>query len=70
MIESMIVFFIRGYKFAISPMIGQNCRFSPTCSDYACESVIKHGAVYGGWLGIKRIIRCNPWSSGGYDPVP
>lgn len=61
---------IRGYQLIISPMIGQRCRFQPTCSSYALEAIEKHGTIKGGYLGIKRILRCHPWGSGGYDPVP
>jgi hypothetical protein len=50
--------------------MGNQCRFTPTCSHYAREAVEKHGAIKGGWLAIKRISRCHPWRPGGYDPVP
>ena len=58
------------YRNAISPLIGANCRFQPTCSKYAEEALRKHGAFKGGWLAIKRIGRCHPWGGSGYDPVP
>ena len=58
------------YRNAISPLVGANCRFQPTCSKYAEEALRKHGAFKGGWLAIKRIGRCHPWNDGGYDPVP
>jgi len=58
------------YRNAISPLIGANCRFQPTCSKYAEEALRKHGAFKGGWLAIRRIGRCHPWGGSGYDPVP
>lgn len=61
---------LRIYKYAISPMLGRNCRFEPSCSDYTAEALTKHGVVKGLWLGLKRIFRCHPWHPGGYDPVP
>jgi putative membrane protein insertion efficiency factor len=61
---------IRGYQYAISPMFPPSCRFTPSCSCYASEAVEKHGSVRGAWLAIKRVLRCNPWNDGGYDPVP
>lgn len=62
---------IRVYQKFISPLLGKNkCRFIPTCSSYAIESIQKHGALYGGFLALKRILRCNPFCKGGYDPVP
>ena len=61
---------IRGYQLMISPVIGQRCRFQPTCSNYALEAVEEHGVIKGSYLAIKRVLRCHPWGSGGYDPVP
>lgn len=61
---------IRLYQIAISPMLGANCRFTPTCSAYALEAIQTHGVVRGGWLSIKRIARCHPYHAGGFDPVP
>jgi uncharacterized protein len=60
----------RGYKVTLSPLIGQQCRFAPTCSDYAAEALIAHGPLRGGWLAAKRFCRCNPFGGSGYDPVP
>jgi len=61
---------IRVYQLFISPLLGQNCRFTPTCSAYALEALEHHGALAGGWLAIRRILRCHPWGGMGYDPVP
>lgn len=58
------------YRYAISPLIGPRCRFYPTCSTYAVEAIKIHGAIKGGYLAVKRILRCNPLSEGGEDPVP
>jgi putative membrane protein insertion efficiency factor len=58
------------YRNAISPLLGVNCRFQPTCSSYAEEALRTHGAFKGGWLALKRIGRCHPWGGSGYDPVP
>jgi putative membrane protein insertion efficiency factor len=61
---------IRAYQIALSPFFGQQCRFSPTCSHYAIESIQVHGALKGFLLTIKRLFHCHPWHEGGYDPVP
>ena len=61
---------VKFYRFAISPWLGGNCRFQPTCSEYAIEALQAHGALRGGWLAAKRIGRCHPWGGSGYDPVP
>jgi hypothetical protein len=58
------------YRYAISPLLGGNCRFQPSCSAYAEEALRKYGAFKGGWLTLKRIGRCHPWGGSGYDPVP
>lgn len=65
-----LIWFVKGWRFAISPLYGQVCKYHPTCSAYALEALQKHGAVYGVWLGLRRIVRCHPWSAGGFDPVP
>ncbi|MCI7027558.1 MAG: membrane protein insertion efficiency factor YidD [Clostridia bacterium] len=61
---------LRFYKREISPMLPPCCRYTPTCSEYAMQAVEKYGAVKGGWLAAKRILRCHPFHEGGYDPVP
>ena len=61
---------LRFYRYAISPMLGRNCRFYPTCSEYAIEAVERHGALRGGLLAAKGVGRCHPFNRGGYDPVP
>lgn len=70
MLKRLLIGLIRLYQYAISPFLGRSCRFVPSCSEYAVEAVQKHGAIKGGWLGLKRIGRCHPWHPGGYDPVP
>jgi len=61
---------IRAYRYCISPYTVPSCRYHPTCSQYAIEAIETHGVIKGGWLGIKRILRCHPFSKSGYDPVP
>jgi len=61
---------IKGYQWLVSPVLPGSCRFYPTCSSYALEALDSHGPLKGGWLGLKRILRCHPWNDGGYDPVP
>ena len=61
---------IRFYQFCISPMLPNACRFTPTCSQYAVEAIMKHGIFRGTWLAVRRILRCHPWGSRGNDPVP
>ena len=61
---------IRGYQLAISPWLGPRCRYQPTCSEYAREAMQAHGLRRGGWLALRRIVRCHPWGGSGYDPVP
>lgn len=61
---------VRLYRVLLSPWVGHNCRYQPTCSAYALEALEKHGAVRGGWLTFRRLCRCHPWGSSGYDPVP
>ena len=61
---------IRVYQYTLRPLLGANCRFYPSCSDYAREALEKHGAAKGAWLAGRRILRCHPYHPGGYDPVP
>ena len=70
MSKRAILFLIRVYRRYISPLFPPCCRFYPTCSTYAMQAVEKYGALKGGWLAVKRILRCNPFNDGGYDPVP
>ncbi len=60
---------LKTYKFLISPFLGTNCRFLPSCSDYACEAITKKGVIKGGALAIKRLTKCHPWGKSGYDPL-
>lgn len=61
---------IRLYQLLLSPLLGKQCRFTPTCSQYTLEAFKKYGVFKGFWLGAKRILRCHPWGGTGYDPVP
>lgn len=69
-IIAVLVLLVRGYQIFISPMLGANCRYQPTCSRYMVEALHKHGPIKGLWLGLKRIGSCHPWGGSGYDPVP
>ncbi len=66
----LIRFFIHAYRYLLSPLLGVRCRFAPSCSHYALEAVERHGAVKGVWLSARRLLRCHPWGTSGYDPVP
>lgn len=68
--KTVLIALLRFYRYAISPMLGRNCRFHPTCSEYAIEAVQRHGALRGGWMAVRRVGRCHPFNPGGYDPVP
>ena len=68
--QKIIITAIKGYQRFISPLLGSNCRFNPTCSSYAIEAVNRFGVIKGGWLASKRILRCHPLNEGGDDPVP
>lgn len=68
--KKLLIYLIKFYKKYISPMKSTKCPYIPSCSDYGLEAVTKYGAVKGGFLALWRIIRCNPFSKGGYDPVP
>lgn len=66
----MLLAAIRVYQLALSPVVGGSCRYVPSCSHYMAEAVRRHGAVRGGWLGLRRLARCHPLGPFGYDPVP
>jgi putative membrane protein insertion efficiency factor len=68
--KSVLLALLRGYQYALRPMLGSNCRFAPSCSDYALEAIERHGALKGVWLAMRRVVRCHPYHPGGYDPVP
>ena len=61
---------IRGYQLLISPILPGSCRYWPSCSAYGMTAIARHGAIKGGWLTFRRLVRCNPWGGWGYDPVP
>ncbi len=61
---------IRAYQYAVSPLLGSHCRFHPSCSAYCVEAVERYGVMQGAWLAVKRLFRCHPLHSGGFDPVP
>ena len=65
-----LLLLVQLYRYTLSPLLGVNCRYTPTCSAYAIEALKKHGAFRGTWLAAKRIGRCHPWGGSGYDPVP
>jgi len=69
-VKTLVIFLIKTYQVGVSPFIGSNCRFSPTCSQYMVETINKNGVVKGCWLGIRRLFKCHPWHPGGYDPSP
>jgi putative membrane protein insertion efficiency factor len=69
-VKHILVALLRAYRFAISPLYGQVCRYHPTCSAYALEAVQAHGAMRGSWLAVRRVLRCHPWAAGGVDHVP
>ena len=66
----LIIQLIRGYRFLLSPWLGNHCRYYPTCSSYAITAVERHGALRGSVMGLARLLRCHPWHPGGVDPVP
>lgn len=68
--KSLLLSVIAAYRYIVSPMLGANCRFAPSCSEYAAEAITRHGSLRGGWLSMRRVLRCHPWHAGGYDPVP
>ena len=66
----LLIWTIRAYQLVVSPMLGPRCRFYPSCSCYAHTAIERHGALRGTWLAFRRILRCQPFAEGGYDPVP
>lgn len=70
MMRATLLLAIRIYRWTLSPILGPCCRFHPSCSHYASESIEKHGAARGAWLAFRRVLRCHPFNPGGYDPVP
>lgn len=70
MMRRVLLAGIRFYQVAISPLTPARCRFVPSCSEYSFRAVERHGALRGGWLATRRIIKCGPWHHGGFDPVP
>lgn len=68
--NNLLIFPIRLYQIFLSPLLGKNCRYTPTCSHYSIDAIREWGPIKGSWLAIKRIVSCNPWGGSGYDPVP
>lgn len=68
--KTLLIALLRGYQYFLRPMLGANCRFHPSCSEYAREAITRHGALRGSWLAVRRVCRCHPYHAGGYDPVP
>lgn len=68
--QRLVIGAIRVYQVALSPYFGQQCRFTPTCSEYGRQAVARYGALKGGWMALRRVGRCHPWHPGGHDPVP
>ncbi len=66
----LAILLIDGYRLAISPLLGNNCRFHPSCSSYARTAILRFGLLKGGWMALCRVARCHPWHEGGVDPVP
>lgn len=70
LVSKVLIGLIRAYQIALSPLLGSNCRYHPTCSAYAINALESHGPFFGSILAVKRICRCHPWADGGYDPAP
>jgi uncharacterized protein len=68
--KRVLLALIGAYRLLVSPFLGANCRFYPTCSEYAAQAIDTHGAVRGSWLAVTRVLKCHPWHPGGVDPVP
>ncbi|WP_460755184.1 membrane protein insertion efficiency factor YidD [Marinomonas epiphytica] len=70
MIKACVIKLVKAYQFLISPLLGNNCRFYPTCSSYMIQAIERFGILKGTYLGLKRLSKCHPWHEGGVDPVP
>ena len=70
MIRAVLIALVKGYRLLLSPWLGSNCRFTPTCSAYSLQALEAHGAAAGSYLTLRRLARCHPWCAGGHDPVP
>jgi putative membrane protein insertion efficiency factor len=70
MLKKVMILLIKFYQKCLSPMMPNVCRYTPSCSQYFIDALQIHGVIKGSWLGVKRILRCHPWSASGYDPVP
>jgi putative membrane protein insertion efficiency factor len=70
LLENLLILLITAYRFTISPLLGPACRFEPSCSCFASEAISRHGPLRGGWLAVRRVLRCHPLHPGGLDPVP
>ncbi|MGK0442523.1 MAG: putative membrane protein insertion efficiency factor [Pseudohongiellaceae bacterium] len=68
--RKILISCIKAYKYCVSPFLGDNCRFYPSCSSYAIQAVEQQGIIKGSWLALRRLLRCHPFNPGGYDPVP
>ena len=68
--KRLLIVIARGWQLGPSRVLGPSCRYAPGCSEYAIQALEKHGAIKGGWLAVKRLLRCHPWGGHGYDPVP
>lgn len=69
-LSRLLVGLVRGYQLLISPLLPRSCRYYPSCSEYTRQALLKYGPLKGGWLALKRLLRCHPWHPGGPDPVP
>ena len=69
-VKNLVLWLIRCYAFVLSPILGNNCRFHPSCSSYAAEAIDHYGVLKGGWLTLRRLLKCHPFHPGGCDPVP
>lgn len=68
--KSLLIGLIRAYQIVLSPVLPMSCRFFPSCSEYAVQAVARHGELRGGWLAVRRLLRCHPFHPGGFDPIP